>query len=141
MATLARRAGSYAKPGRRRGSWLPWASWQTGAGQIAQGLAAIEEAIEQSDASESAGRWQSCCESKPSSSCRRTRRIPRSLDWARRQRASWGLRAATGVARLWHEQGRTPDARGLLVPVYERFTEGFDTADLREAKTLIGDLG
>ena len=66
----------------------------------------------------------------------------RSLDWARRQGAlSWELRAATSLARLWHEQGRTADARALLMPVYDRFTEGFDTADLKAARALSGDLG
>jgi predicted ATPase len=45
------------------------------------------------------------------------------------------------VARLWRKQGRTADARTLIVPVYDRFTEGFDAADLRAAKALIDDLG
>ena len=63
------------------------------------------------------------------------------LDWARRQGAlSWELRAATSLARLWRDQGRTAEARELLQPVYDRFTEGFDTADLKAAKALIDDL-
>jgi predicted ATPase len=62
----------------------------------------------------------------------------RALDWAHRQGAlSWELRAATGLARLWHRQDRTADARGLLGPVCDRFTEGFDTADLTAAKALL----
>jgi predicted ATPase len=63
------------------------------------------------------------------------------LDWARRQGAlSWELRAATSLARLWYEQSRPAEALALLQPVYDRFTEGFDTADLRAAKALLDDL-
>lgn len=51
------------------------------------------------------------------------------------------LRCATGLARLWHAQGRTEPARELLTPLYGRFTEGFDTADLRTAKTLLASFG
>ena len=50
------------------------------------------------------------------------------------------LRAATSLARLWGEQGRRSEARELLAPVYGWFTEGFDTADLKDAKALLGDL-
>jgi predicted ATPase len=50
------------------------------------------------------------------------------------------LRAATSLARLWGEQGRRAEARDLLAPVYGWFTEGFDTADLKEAKALLDDL-
>jgi predicted ATPase len=50
------------------------------------------------------------------------------------------LRAATSVARLWREQGRRGEARDLLAPVYASFTEGFDTADLKEAKALLEEL-
>jgi predicted ATPase len=51
------------------------------------------------------------------------------------------LRAATSLARLWREQGRRADARELLAPLYSSFTEGFDTADLKEAKRLLDELG
>jgi predicted ATPase len=50
------------------------------------------------------------------------------------------LRAATSLARLWREQGRQGEARDLLAPVYGWFTEGFDTADLKEAKRLLDEL-
>jgi predicted ATPase len=50
------------------------------------------------------------------------------------------LRAATSLARLWHEQGRRDEARKLLAPVYGWFTEGFDTQDLKEAKALLDTL-
>jgi predicted ATPase len=57
---------------------------------------------------------------------------------ARRQDAlSWELRAATGLARLRVTHDRAEDARRILAPVYERFTEGFDTADLLAAKQLL----
>ncbi len=63
------------------------------------------------------------------------------LDIARRQQAkSWELRAAMSLARLWQSQGKRQDAHDLLAPVYNWFTEGFDTADLKEAKTLLDQL-
>ena len=63
------------------------------------------------------------------------------LDVARRQQAkSWELRAATSLAGLWQAQGKDQDAYDLLAPVYAWFTEGFDTADLKDAKTLLDEL-
>jgi predicted ATPase/DNA-binding winged helix-turn-helix (wHTH) protein len=63
------------------------------------------------------------------------------LDWARRQGAlSWELRAAMSLCRLLRDQSRPGDALACLHPVYDRFTEGFDTADLKAAKLLLGDL-
>jgi predicted ATPase len=53
---------------------------------------------------------------------------------------SWELRAATSLARLWLEQNRTKAAREILAAVYDRFTEGFETADLRAAKLLLDGL-
>lgn len=50
------------------------------------------------------------------------------------------LRAARGLARLWHEQGRTAAARELLSPIYDWFTEGLDAADLRSSKLLLDEL-
>ena len=50
------------------------------------------------------------------------------------------LRAATTLARLWREQGRRGEAREVLAPVYSSFTEGFDTADLKDAKALLDEL-
>ena len=52
----------------------------------------------------------------------------------------WELRAATSFARLRRDQGRPADATALLQPVYDRFTEGFETADLRSARALLGTL-
>jgi TOMM system kinase/cyclase fusion protein len=60
---------------------------------------------------------------------------------ARRQEAkSWELRAATSLSRLWQQQGKPAEARALLAPLYGWFTEGFDTADLQEAKALLEGL-
>jgi class 3 adenylate cyclase/predicted ATPase len=60
---------------------------------------------------------------------------------AQRQCArSLELRATTSLARLLHGQHRSEEARTLLAPLYNGFTEGFDTADLREAKALLGEL-
>jgi predicted ATPase len=60
---------------------------------------------------------------------------------ARRQNAkSWELRGAMSLARLRRQQGRPQEAVALLAPVYGWFTEGFDTADLKEAKTLLDML-
>jgi predicted ATPase/DNA-binding winged helix-turn-helix (wHTH) protein len=63
------------------------------------------------------------------------------LDWARQQGAlSWELRAATSLARLMRNRGRPADATACLKPVYDRFTEGFGTADLTAAKQLLDAL-
>ena len=63
------------------------------------------------------------------------------IDWARRQGAlSWELRSATSLARLWCDQGRSEAAYQLLVPVYDRFSEGFETGDLKAARALLDDL-
>jgi predicted ATPase len=56
------------------------------------------------------------------------------------QSKSYELRAATSLARLWGEQGRRAEARGLLAPIYGWFTEDFDTADLKEARGLLDEL-
>ena len=60
---------------------------------------------------------------------------------ARRQQAkSWELRAAMSLARLWQQQGKRAEAHTLLAPVYAWFTEGFETADLQDAKALLEEL-
>ena len=65
----------------------------------------------------------------------------RALGWARQQQAlSWELRTATSLAQLWRNQNRAAEARELLWSVYDRFTEGFATADLREARSLLEHL-
>ena len=68
--------------------------------------------------------------------------LQQALDVARRQEAkSLELRAAMSLSRLWQQQGKQAEARALLTPVYGWFTEGFDTADLQEAKALMEELG
>ena len=63
------------------------------------------------------------------------------LDIARSQQAkSFELRATTSLARLWQQQGKRQEAHDLLAPVYNWFTEGFDTADLKDAKALLEAL-
>jgi predicted ATPase len=64
-----------------------------------------------------------------------------SLEWAREQQAkSWELRTSTSLARLWQAQGKREQAYELLAPIYNWFTEGFDTKDLKDAATLLGEL-
>ncbi len=63
------------------------------------------------------------------------------FETANRQGANLlSLRAATSLARVWCDQEMQPDARALLAPIYDKFTEGFDTADLKEAKALLDKL-
>jgi predicted ATPase len=63
------------------------------------------------------------------------------IDVARHQQAkTWELRAATSLSRLWQRQGKRAEARQLLAPIYGWFTEGFDTADLQEARALLEEL-
>jgi predicted ATPase len=50
------------------------------------------------------------------------------------------LRAAMSLSRLWQQQGKQAEAYALLAPIYGWFTEGFDTADLQEARTLLQEL-
>ena len=65
----------------------------------------------------------------------------RALAVARAQQAkSWELRAVISMARLLRDQGKRKEARGLLAPVYNWFTEGFDTLDLKQAKVLLDGL-
>ena len=120
------------------------------AGQVAEGLVAIDEALALCERDE--GRW--CVaellrikgelvlsEGGPDAAEAAEDHFRQALDWARRQGAlSWELRAATSLARLWRDQNRTKAAREILAPVYDRFTEGFETTDLKAAKLLLGDL-
>jgi predicted ATPase len=67
--------------------------------------------------------------------------LQRSLNTAREQGAlSWELRTAMSLARLWHDQRRTREAHELLASIRARFTEGFTTADLIKASTLLEEL-
>jgi predicted ATPase len=120
------------------------------AGEITDGLAAIEEAILRSKRTEE--RWPIAellrvkgelilLQGAPGTAVAAEDHFRQALDWARRQGAlSWELRAATSLARLLSDQSRSADAGALLQPVYDRFTEGFHTADLKAAKALLGAL-
>jgi class 3 adenylate cyclase/tetratricopeptide (TPR) repeat protein len=67
--------------------------------------------------------------------------LQRALTIARQQQARWWeLRAATHLARHWHDEGRYVDAISLLQPIYAWFVEGFDTPDLKDAKALLDKL-
>ena len=69
------------------------------------------------------------------------RSLCRSMDIAQQRSTKfWELRAATSLARLWHDRGRRDAARDLLGPIYGWFTEGFDTPVLKEAKALLDTL-
>ena len=118
-------------------------------GQIAEGLAAIEEAINRSERTEE--RWRMaellCVKGElllshdAGGAAAAEHHFRQALDLARRQGAlSWELRAATSLARLWRNQDRSADARALLQPVDDCFTEGFDTTDLKAAKALLDEL-
>jgi predicted ATPase len=63
------------------------------------------------------------------------------IDIAHKQHAkSWELRATTSVARLFAKQGKRDEARAMLADIYNWFTEGFDTVDLKDAKALLDEL-
>ena len=116
------------------------------AGRIAEGLAAIEEAIDRSDRGRDHWTRAEFLRIKselllldgPASAAAAEDHLRAALDWAHRQDAlSWELRAAISLARILRSQGRSPDAVALLQPIYDRFSEGFDTADLKAAKALL----
>jgi predicted ATPase len=120
------------------------------AGQVADGLAAIEEAIARSEHTDE--RWLMaellrvkaellCLQAAAGAAAAAEDHFRQALDWARQQGAlSWELRAATSLACLWREQGRSAEGMALLQPVYDRFTEGFGTTDLKAAKALLDAL-
>jgi hypothetical protein len=116
-------------------------------GRVEDGLALLEGAIERAEE-----RWLIAgllcskgelllLQGAPGAAAAAEVHFRQALDRARLHGAlSWELRGATGLARLLREQGRPADARVLLQPVYDRFTEGFDTADLKAAKELLWAL-
>jgi predicted ATPase len=118
--------------------------------QIADGLGAIDEAIVRSERSEE--RWATAellrikgelllLQGAPGAAAAAEDHFRQALDWARRQGAlSWELRTASSLARLWRDQHRVEEAHALLGSAYGRFTEGFATADLIEAKSLLQEL-
>jgi predicted ATPase/DNA-binding winged helix-turn-helix (wHTH) protein len=121
-----------------------------GVGHVTDGIAAIDEALARSERDEE--RWYVpellrvkgelvLREDAPDAASIAEDHFRRALHWARGQGAlSWELRAATSLARLWRDQDRTRAAREILAPVYNRFTEGFETTDLKAAKCLLDRL-
>ena len=117
------------------------------AGRIGEGLALLEAGIEQSETG-----WLTpellrlkgellLLQSPPAAVEPVEDLFRQALDESRRQEAlSWELRAATSLARLLRDQGSPGNATTILQPVYDRFTEGFATADLIAAKQLLDDL-
>jgi predicted ATPase len=122
-----------------------------GIGLVAQGLATIDEALARSERDEEHWCIAELVRIKaelvllaggPGAAAAAEELFQQALHWTRRQGIlSMELRCATGLARLWHQQGRPGPARELLAPVYGRFTEGFDTPELQAAKTLLARLG
>jgi predicted ATPase len=116
-------------------------------GRAAEGLSIIDETLARSERDEE--RW---CVAEllrikgelillggsPQAPTAAEEHFLRSLDWARRQGAlSWELRTSTSLARLQQDQGRIAEARSLLQSVYDRFSEGFETTDLKTAKAYL----
>ena len=119
------------------------------AGEVDEALELLDRALEESNATDE--RWseaeihrlkgQWLLTHHPTRLAEAESSYQRALEVARGQEAKfWELRAATGLARLWRDQGKRQQAHDLLAPVYGWFTEGFDTLDLKEAKTLLHEL-
>jgi predicted ATPase len=129
--------------------WLAWrAEASRKAGQSAEGLRVLAEALEavhrtgerwwEAELHRLTGEllWLAPGHASEAKAC-----FQQALDVARRQEAkSLELRAAMSLSRLWQQQGKHAEARELLAPIYGWFTEGFDTADLQEAKALLDTL-
>src|SRR6202162_3533064 len=119
-------------------------------GKATEGLSIIDEALARSERNEE--RWWVAellrikgelilRESASQAATAAEEHFLHSLDWARRQGAlSWELRTSTSLARLQHDQGRTAEGGSLLQSVYDRFSEGFETADLKTAKAYLNSL-
>jgi predicted ATPase len=117
------------------------------AGQVSAGLAVVEEATELVEE-----RWQVAgllrsrgnlllLQDAPGAAAAAEDRFRQALAEARQQGAlSWELQASISVAQLLRDQGRSADASTLLRPVFDKFTEGFDTADLKTAQALLNAL-
>jgi predicted ATPase/DNA-binding winged helix-turn-helix (wHTH) protein len=120
------------------------------AGEVAAGLATVEETLARCEARDE--RWYvaellrikgelAILEGAANAAAAAEGYFLQALDCARLQGAmSWELRTTVGLARLWRDQNRAAEAREILGSVYDRFTEGFGTADLRAAKSLLEEL-
>ena len=91
--------------------------------------------------SQAASAGKAAFEAEPPSISQAEACFNQSIKIARVQKAkSWELRTVMSVARLYQNQGKQKQARVLLAEIYDRFTEGFDTVDMREAKALLDKL-
>ena len=120
------------------------------AGEVAKGLLTIEEALAPCELNEEG--WYvaelmrvkgelSLQDAGDRSAATAEKYFTRAIEVARRQGAlMWELRSATNLAGLRMRQGRHDEARQILAPVYDRFTEGFETTDLRAARTMLESL-
>jgi len=121
-----------------------------GAGQIAEGLSVVDKALARPEQTEAGWYLPELLRTKgelhllqrlPTSVETAEKCFHRARDVARDQSALfWELRSAMSLARLWRGQQRVSQARKLLGPVYRRFTEGFETADLIAAKALLASV-
>jgi predicted ATPase len=120
------------------------------AGRINEGLSALAEALAAADEQVSRDyeaeiyrlRGELLLEQDNSNAVEAENCFQRAIEIARKQSAkSWELRATTSLARLLVMQARRDEARALLAGIYDWFTEGFDTADLKDAKALLTELG
>jgi predicted ATPase len=120
-----------------------------GIGQIEEGLHVLAEAL--AAVEKTGGRFYEAELSRLKGERLLTQALPdedyaatcfrHALHVARRQQAkSFELRAATSLSRLWHRQGKCEEGRKLLAEVYNWFTEGFDTANLQQARALLAEL-
>jgi predicted ATPase len=127
---------------------LAEAAWHTG--EVAEGLRLLTEVLTVPEASQQGdllaeiyrlqGAWL-LLQATPDAA-QAEAYFQQALAIARRQQArSWELRAAVSLSRLWQQQRKRVEAYDLLAPIYGWFTEGFDTADLQEAKALLEELG
>jgi predicted ATPase len=150
MAQLRAGQGAYNGTGARviQSQWLGFlAEAHVQAGQFDDALAALYQA---SEAATETGEchWQAELHrlkgvvlAKIGENAEASLSLQRAIDTARSQQAkSLELRAATSLAQLWAQQGKRPQAYDLLAPVYTWFTEGFETADLKDAKALLDEL-
>jgi predicted ATPase len=118
-------------------------------GEVGEGLAVVAEGLEfvtktserYAEAKLHRLKAELLLDRNPADPARAETSFRDALEVARRQSAkSYELRAATSLARLWQQQDRKQEARELLAPIYQWFTEGFDTRDLKEAKALLEEL-
>jgi predicted ATPase len=118
-------------------------------GQLDEGLRALEEALAAAQHNEEHHyeaevyrlKGELLLQEAPAHQEEAEKQFQQALDIARRQQAkSLELRAAMSLGRLWQRQGKCEAAHELLAPIYGWFTEGFDTADLQEAKALLDEL-